>query len=235
MTHPIRCVVIEDEPLAQNVLKKYIEDSPALQLVALLNNAVEAQNILLQQDVELIFLDINLPKLSGISFLKSLPRPPLIIFTTAYPEYAVEGFELNAVDYLLKPFSFERFLKAVNKTVEKLNQKEIPEQSAQPFIFMKADKKLHKINLDDILYIEAAGDYVKVITENGQLIVNDTLKNLEKELTTSQFIRVHKSFIISKNKIKFFEGNYVKVGKAEIPIGNSYKEEIAALLKEKNS
>ena len=234
MTHPIRCVVIEDEPLAQNILKKYIEDYPALQLAALSNNAVDAQNILLQDNIELIFLDINLPKLSGISFLKSLLRPPLVIFTTAYPEYAVEGFELDAVDYLLKPFSFERFLKAVNKAIEKLNQKEVPGQSSQPFIFLKADKKVHKINLDEILYIEAAGDYVKVVTENNQLIVNDTLKNLENELTSTQFIRVHKSFIISKSKIKFFEGNYVKVGNTDIPIGNSYKEEIAALLKERN-
>jgi DNA-binding LytR/AlgR family response regulator len=231
MSHPVRCAIIEDEPLAQNVLKKYIEDYPALQLVASLSNAVEAQKVLLNQDIELLFLDINLPKLSGISFLKTLPSSPLVIFTTAYPEYAVEGFELDAIDYLLKPFSFERFLKAANKAIEKLNQKEAPEQSAQPFIFLKADKKVHKINLDDILYIEAAGDYVKVITENNQLIVNDTLKNLESELTPAQFLRVHKSFIISKNKIKFFEGNYVKVGDRDIPIGNSYKEEITALLK----
>ena len=234
MTGAIQCAIIEDEPLAQNILKKYIEDYPALELAAVCNNAEEAQKILLRQDVELLFLDINLPKLSGISFLKTLPRQPLVIFTTAYPEYAVEGFELDAIDYLLKPFSFERFLKAANKAVQQLNKKEIAEQATPSFIFLKADKKVHKVNPDDILYIEAAGDYIKIMTESGQYMVNDTLKSLQDELPPVQFIRVHKSYIISRNKIKFFEGNYVKVGNANIPIGNSYKEEISTRLKERN-
>ena len=234
MSHTIRCAIIEDEPLAQNVLKNYIQDHPALELVAVCNNALDAQKILPEYNIDLLFLDINLPKLSGISFLKTLPHPLMVIFTTAYPEYAVEGFELDAIDYLLKPFSFERFLKAANKALEKLNQKEAPEHSSPSFIFLKADKKVHRVDLEDILYIEAAGDYVKVVTENGQHIVNDTLKNLQDELPSTQFIRVHKSFIIAKNKIKFFEGNYVKVGGADIPIGNSYKEEIFDRLKERN-
>jgi len=234
MTSAIQCAIIEDEPLAQNILKKYIEDHPALELKAVCNNAEEAQKVLLRRDIELLFLDINLPKLSGISFLKTLPHQPLVIFTTAYPEYAVEGFELDAIDYLLKPFSFERFLKAANKAVQQLNKKDIGDQAALSFIFLKADKKVHKVNLDDILYIEAAGDYIKVITESGQYIVNDTLKSLQDELPPVQFIRVHKSYIISRSKIKFFEGNYVKVGDADIPIGNSYKEEISTRLKEKN-
>jgi len=234
MTSAIQCAIIEDEPLAQNILKKYIEDHPALELKAVCNNAEEAQKVLLRQDVELLFLDINLPKLSGVSFLKTLPHQPLVIFTTAYPEYAVEGFELDAIDYLLKPFSFERFLKAANKAVQQLNKKEIAEQTSPSFIFLKADKKVHKVNLDDILYLEAAGDYIKVVTGSGQYIVNDTLKSLQDELPPVQFIRVHKSYIISRNKIKFFAGNYVKVGNADIPIGNSYKEEISNRLKEKN-
>ena len=234
MTGIIQCAIIEDEPLAQNILKKYIEDHPALKLVAICNNAEEGQKVLPRQKVELLFLDINLPKLSGISFLKTLPHPPLVIFTTAYPEYAVDGFELDAVDYLLKPFSFERFLKAANKAVQQVNKKEMAEQVIPSFIFLKADKKVHKVNLDNILYIEAAGDYIKVVMEDGQHIVNDTLKSLQDELPPIQFIRVHKSYIISRNKIKFFEGNYVKVGNADIPIGNSYKEEISARLKEGN-
>jgi DNA-binding LytR/AlgR family response regulator len=234
MTGIIQCAIIEDEPLAQNILKKYIEDHPALKLVAICNNAEEGQKVLPRQNVELLFLDINLPKLSGISFLKTLPHPPLVIFTTAYPEYAVDGFELDAVDYLLKPFSFERFLKAANKAVQQLTKKEMAEQVTPSFIFLKADKKVHKVSVDDILYIEAAGDYIKVVMEDGQHIVNDTLKSLQDELPPIQFIRVHKSFIISRNKIKFFEGNYVKVGNADIPIGNSYKEEISTRLKEGN-
>src|SRR5678816_4186599 len=128
MTGTIQCVIIEDEPLAQNISKKYIEGHPALELTAVCNNAEEAQKVLLRHDVELLFLDINLPKLSGISFLKTLPHQPLVIFTTAYPEYAVDGFELDAVDYLLKPFSFERFLKAVNKVIEKLNYSALPKK-----------------------------------------------------------------------------------------------------------
>ncbi len=234
MTSAIQCAIIEDEPLAQNILRKYIEDHPALKLTAVCNNAEEAQKVLLRQDVELLFLDINLPKLSGISFLKTLPHQPLVIFTTAYPEYAVEGFELDAIDYLLKPFSFERFLKAANKAVQQLNKREIAEQTTPSFIFLKADKKVHKVNLDDILYIEAAGDYIKINTESEQYIVNDTLKSLQDELPPVQFIRVHKSYIISRSKIKFFEGNYIKVGNANIPIGNSYREEISTRLKEKN-
>jgi DNA-binding LytR/AlgR family response regulator len=234
MTDTILCAIIEDEPLAQNILKKYIEDHPLLELAAICNNADEAQKLFLTKKPELLFLDINLPKLSGINFLKAIPQPPLVVFTTAYPEYAVEGFELDAVDYLVKPFSFERFLKAANKAIERLNKKETVTQTAPAYIFLKADKKVHKVNPIDIIYLEAAGDYVKVITEQGQYIVNDTLKNLQDELPANQFIRVHKSYIISKEKIRFFEGNYIKVGNIDIPIGNSYKEEITVRLKEKN-
>ena len=237
MTNPIHCAIIEDEPLAQNVLKNYIDDHPALELSAIWSDALEAQKNLPAQTIEIIFLDINLPRLSGISFIKTLPHPPLVIFTTAYPEYAVEGFELDAVDYLLKPFSFERFLKAINKALQKLGKQEnnnATELASASFIFLKADKKVHKVNLHDIHYVEATGDYVKVMTTDGQYIVNNTLKKIQEELPASQFIRVHKSFIIATDKIKFFEGNYVKVGNTDIPIGASYREEIFARLKEKN-
>ena len=237
MTPAVRCLIIEDEPLAQKVLKKYIEDLPSLELVAVCNDALEAQGIVLSKNIQLIFLDINLPKLSGINFLKTLPQPPPVIFTTAYPEFAVEGFELDAIDYLLKPFSFERFLKAVNKASAKTGQvinAVGEEKNADDFIFLKADKKVYKIDLGDILYAEATGDYVKVVTKDGQHIANVTLKKLLEELPANAFIRVHKSYIISAGKIKFFEGNYVKVGNTDIPIGAAYREEIFARLKEKN-
>lgn len=231
-----KCIIIDDEPLAQNILKKYIEEHPALELSAVCNDALAAQQVLAAQTLQLIFLDINLPKLSGINFLKTIPHPPPVIFTTAYPEFAVQGFELDAVDYLLKPFSFERFLKAVNKALEKINMSEnsSARERVAPFIFLKADKKVYKVNLEDVLYIESMGDYVKVVTKDGQHIVNDTLKNLLEELPTVQFMQVHKSYIIAKNKIVFFEGNYVKVGNKDIPIGSSYRDEIFARLKEKN-
>ena len=237
MTSAIRCLIIEDEPLAQNVLKKYIEELPSLELVSVCNDALEAQGIIQSKNIQLIFLDINLPKLSGINFLKTLPQPPPVIFTTAYSEFAVEGFELDAIDYLLKPFSFERFLKAVNKASAKTGQAinvAGEEKNAGDFIFLKADKKVYKIDLEDILYAEATGDYVKVVTKDGQYMANVTLKKLLEELPAHAFIRVHKSFIISASKIKFFEGNYVKVGNTDIPIGAAYREEIFARLKEKN-
>ena len=231
-----KCIIIEDEPLAQNILKKYIAELPALELMAVCNDALEAQGMLTQQHIPLIFLDINLPKLSGINFIKTLVHPPLVIFTTAYPEFAVEGFELNAVDYLLKPFSFERFLKAVNKALEKLNasiaQNNDPGKTS--FIFLKADKKIHKVDLDSIFYIEAIGDYMKVVTDSGQLIINETMKKLQEELPGRSFIRVHKSFIISRNKIKFIEGNYVQVEDKSIPIGATYRNDVLANLDKKN-
>jgi len=237
MTNIIYCAVIEDEPLAQNVLKKYITEHPLLQLVAVCSDAVEAQSILMSRDIQLLFLDINLPRLSGISFLKTLPDPPMVIFTTAYPEFAVEGFELDAIDYLLKPFSFERFLKAVNKALAKpgnSRQNEGAGDNTDKFIFLKADKKVYKVDFEDILYLEATGDYVKVATTSTQYMVNNTLKGLREELPLNDFIRVHKSFIISRQKIKFIEGNYIKIGNADIPIGAVYKEEVFGWLKDKN-
>jgi len=224
-----KCIIVEDEPLAQNILKKYIADHPSLELVATCTDALEAQLILNKQSIHLIFLDINLPKLSGINFLKSLLQSPLIIFTTAYPEFAVEGFELNAVDYLLKPFSFERFLKAVNKVIEKLNNSSLPKkEEIDAFIFFKSDKKIHKVDLESIHYIEAVGDYMKVITDSGQLLINETMKNLQEELPARSFIRVHKSFIISRNHIKYIEGNYIQVENKSIPIGATYRNDVLA-------
>ena len=222
-----KCIIIEDEPLAQNVLKKYVADHPLLELVAVCHDALEAQPILSQQSISLIFLDINLPKLSGINFMRTLLHPPLVIFTTAYPEYAVEGFELNAVDYLVKPFSFERFLKAVNRAVEKLNSgsPQITEEKSS-HIFLKSDKKIHKVDLDSIQYIEAIGDYMKVVTDSGQLIVNETMKKLQEDLPAKRFIRVHKSFIISRNRIQFIEGNYVQLEGKSIPIGATYRNDV---------
>lgn len=220
-----QCLVIEDEPLAQDVLKKYIQDHPSLELVAVCTDALQAQQVLARQPVPLIFLDINLPRLSGIGFLKTLAHPPLVIFTTAYPEFAAEGFELDAIDYLVKPFSFERFLKAVNKVLEKLERKSTEKSSAPASIFIKADKKVYKIDLDDILYLEALDDYVKLVTVQQSYLINDTLKSLQEELPAANFMRVHKSYIISKNNIVFFEGNYVRIGEKDIPIGASYREE----------
>ena len=229
-----QCLVIEDEPLAQDILKKYIQDHPSLELVAICADALQAQQVLARQPVSVIFLDINLPRLSGIGFLKTLAHPPLVVFTTAYPEFAAEGFELDAIDYLVKPFSFERFLKAVNKVLEKLERKTTETSKAPASIFIKADKKVYKINLDDILYLEALDDYVKLVTVQQSYLVNDTLKSLQEELPATHFMRVHKSYIISKNNIVFFEGNYVRIGEKDIPIGASYRDEFNNRLRGKH-
>jgi DNA-binding LytR/AlgR family response regulator len=226
-----RCLIVEDEPLAQNVLKKYIDEHPLLELGAVCADALEAQQWLTKQQAAIVFLDINLPRLSGVSFLKSLSRPPLVIFTTAYPEFAAEGFELDATDYLVKPFSFERFLKGVNKALEKLEREGGAVSPAVSSIFIKSDKKVYKVNLDDILYLESLDDYVKVVTVSGHYLVHDTLKSLLEELPAARFMRVHKSYIIANNKIVFIEGNYLRIGEKDIPIGASYREEVFAKLK----
>ena len=223
------CLIVEDEPLSQDVLKKYIDDCPMLQLAAVCSDAFEATNVLNSQQIDILFLDINMPKLSGIKFLQSLPKPPLVIFTTAYPEYAVDGFNLNAVDYLLKPYSFERFLQAVNKAIEKLQQQK-PKTLQKEFITVKADKKIYKLATDDIYYLEAYGDYIKIILKDKTLLIHDTFKNFLNQLPEQTFVRIHKSYAINTNKIEFIEGNQVRVFNQLLPISLSYKDELLGRL-----
>lgn len=230
MSTVYQCLVVEDEPLAQNVLKNFIGTHPSLRLAAVCSDAFEAQAILLEQTVDILFLDINLPQLSGINFLKTLSVKPAIIFTTAYPEFAVEGFELDAVDYLLKPFSLERFLKAVNKVVQARKQENTTDKT-EAFISLKADKKVYRVAVTDILHLEALGDYVRVTTNESQYVVNETLRDLLQQLPPNNFLRVHKSFAVAKNRISFLEGNYIRVGSRDIPIGATYREEVLTQLK----
>jgi DNA-binding LytR/AlgR family response regulator len=212
----ITCMIVEDEPASQEILKRYIADCPQLQLVAVCSNALEANEKLRTASVDLMFLDITMPKISGLDFYGSLPAPPEVIFTTAYPEYAVSGFEVNAVDYLVKPFPFDRFLKAVNRF------RHAPEAGAATspgFILLQADKKMHKVNFDDILFIEAMGDYVKVHTAEKTLIVHYTLQKMQEQLPSSAFFRVHKSYLVALRKIDYLEGNMVIVHKPRSPSG----------------
>lgn len=228
----VKCFVIEDEPLAQNVLRKYIEDFPLLELCGVYKDAIEAQKDLYEIKPELLFLDINLPVISGINFLKTLNQPPLVIFTTAYPDYAIEGFEMNAVDYLLKPFSYERFLKAVHKVLDRLHLSE-KDRPADDSIFLKVDKKAVRVNVEEIYYIEALDDYIKVITENKNYLTNSTLKNMQHELPAHKFIRVHKSYLVAREKIEYIEGNYIRIRDKDIPVGAVYKEDVQALFSKK--
>ncbi|NOY46969.1 MAG: response regulator transcription factor [Chlorobi bacterium] len=217
----INCIIIDDEPSSQVVLKAFIADVNFLELVGVCNNAIEAAEILNKNNtITLLFLDINMPKISGLSFYKSLQNPPDVIFTTAYSEYALEGFEVNAIDYLLKPFSFERFFKAVNKVLDKQSQEnQTPEDD---FILIKSNKVLHKIAPNDIFFVEAFGDYVKVHLEHHYIMTNSTFTNILK-LLSKQFVRTHKSYAINLKKMNSLAGNQITIGDNTVPIGQTYK------------
>lgn len=233
----VRCLIVDDEPLARRVLEKHASDVPWLEVAGKCSNALDAMNFIHEHPVELMFLDINMPKLSGMDLLKAMKKPPLVIITTAYPEYALEGYEWNVLDYLVKPVSFERFMKAVEKAQEMLLSKQphpaphtVSGKGEDPFIFIKSSKKTFKVNLDDILYIEALGDYVKVFTAERMIVTYQSLKNIETLLPPRAFPRIHKSFIISLRKVELIEGNQVKIRERLIPIGTNYKADFEKLI-----
>ncbi|MFV0592881.1 MAG: LytR/AlgR family response regulator transcription factor [Draconibacterium sp.] len=225
----INAMIIDDEPLAQDVIKQYALKLPDLKITATCNEAICAHKILQEQPIDLIFLDINMPKLSGISFLKNLNNPPLVVFTTAYSEYALEGFELNALDYLKKPFSFERFCKAYYRAEELLLlQKKGSEQPTifdDRFLFIKSNKKNYKINFNDIVFVEGLGDYIKIHLKTDHHVTNLSMKKILDLLPAELFYRIHKSYIISLNKLESVEGNMVRLNGNKLPIGNSYRQE----------
>ncbi len=233
----ITCIIVDDEPLARDVLVKYISDCPMLELKASCKSAFEAIEVIKNNNIQIVFLDINMPKLSGLSMVKTMDHPPQIIFTTAYPEYAVEGFEVDATDYLVKPFSFERFMKAVNKALEreKIRDRldETKDKNGAGKFIVKADGKLFQIEWKDISFFEAMGDYIKVHTFSKTIITHGTLKSIEDRLPAGLFLKVHRSFIISPASIEFIEGNRIKIGNDFIPIGQSYKSNLELYLRDK--
>lgn len=233
----MRVMIVDDEPLALDILETFVEKIPSLELVKRCQNAIEAFEALKTEAIDLIFLDIQMPQLTGIEFLKSLKNPPLVIFTTAYPNYAIEGYELNVTDYLLKPVSFERFMKAVNKAetqfeLQKGNTEAPAEPEAQPsdFIFVKADKKLIKIKYDEIFYIEGLKDYVIIRTKMGRTITLQTMKSLEEKLPSNLFKRIHRSYIVALDKIDAIVGNMVEIEKKHLPIGKNYRDELLTII-----
>ncbi len=232
----IRALIVDDEPLAQNVIEQYANKLPNLIISGKCNDAICAHHFLQENKVDLLFMDINMPKLSGISFLKTLKNPPLVIFTTAYSEYALEGFELNAIDYLKKPFSFDRFCKAYFRAEELLQLKKDSTQTPTveketDFIFIKADKKMVKVKFSEILYIEGLGDYIKLHLSDKKLVTNLSMKKVFDLLPEKDFYRTHKSFIISLDKIESVEGNMTKINNTKLPIGNSYRQEFMKFIK----
>ncbi len=222
------CLIVDDEPIAREIIKTYCGHLYHLDVVGTCGSALEAKSFLAQHKVDILFLDINMPLMDGISFLKTLRKQPEVIFTTAYREYAVDAFELSAVDYLLKPFSLERFVIAVDKAVEKLQpvQQIVPEPTdkGEDYTFLKIGDRIFKILFDDLLYAEASGNNVRIVTSTQTLRPNMTFTNLEDLLPGSLFLRVHRSFLINKSKITHIEGNRIFIDQAEIPIGSSYRE-----------
>lgn len=232
----INVLIVDDEPLAQDVLETHVSRMPELNLVAKCSNALEAQKALEEHSIDLMFLDIQMPQVTGVEFLKSLENPPLVIFTTAYSNYAVEGFELNALDYLLKPVSFDRFSKAVDKAKEQIALRKAAETDAEEVdhMYVKSDKKLIRVKYSDIIYIEGLKDYVIIRMEVGRLITLQTMKSLEDKLPSKIFRRVHRSFIVAIPKIHAIEGNMIEVVEKgqpkHLPIGKNYRDELLDLI-----
>jgi DNA-binding LytR/AlgR family response regulator len=233
----INCLVIDDEPPARDILKKYIAGVELLQLAGECSNAVETLSFLQGNSVDLLFLDIKMPHILGTSFLRTLKNPPKVIFTTAFRKYAVEGFDLNAIDFLLKPISFERFLQAVNKVmqldihVSNGNQQNelLPDQS-HPFLYFRADRKMVKVFLDDIVLIESLKDYIKVITTTRVIVSKQSISALEEMLPKDAFVRVHRSYIIAINKIDSYNSDSIELAKKEIPIGRLFRHDVSKRL-----
>ena len=234
-TNTIRCLVIDDEPPAREIIRRYIEQVPTLRFIGECANAIQAFTFLQQQPVDLLFLDIRMPQLKGTDFLKTLKHPPKVIFTTAYSEYALEGYELDAIDYLMKPVPFDRFLKAVNKAYQfalpkKDNFPETAEKKSASFIYFRADRKMIKVMLQDISYIESMKDYVKVYTSNGTIVTKQSISSVEAMLPEKSFIRIHRSYIVSLDKIKTFTSELIEVDKTEVPIGKLYRNGVMKIL-----
>ena len=225
----VRCLIIDDEPLAINVIKNYLEQIEDIELVNTFGNAIDGLNFLNNNSVDVIFLDINMPVLDGLNFIKSLENPPLIIITSAYHEFAIETYELDVLDYLVKPIEFPRFMKAINKVYKRLdvNKASLEQSKKRPYIFIKIDKKkMKKIFLDEILIIECLKDYLKINTTAGKHIIHSTLFDFTKLLPSRDFIRIHRSYTIAIDKIDTVEGNSVEIGGIRYVIGRSYIEEV---------
>ena len=234
----IKCLIVEDEELARNLLEKFISKLPHLELIAKCENPLKAMAVLQEHSIDLLFLDIQMPELTGVEFLKMLPTKPTVVFTTAYPSYALEGYQLNVTDYLLKPFSFERFVQAVNKASEMIRLKALSQTTAdsstdteisKDYLLIKSEHKVLKVYYDDIRYIESMREYAAYhTTTHGRILSLMSLKQLEKDLPRNQFIRNHKSYIINIKKVIGLEGNMVLMGEDKLPIGASYKEAVLA-------
>ncbi len=231
----INCLIADDEEIARGIIENYVSQIESLNLVGMCSIGIEVYNALEKQQVDLLLLDIAMPRLSGIELLRTLKKKPAVILITAFREFALEGYELNVVDYLLKPVSFERFIQAVDKVLPlnstwQTEQAVKTEQSTVPFIYVKSDKKMVRVLLNEILYIEGLKDYVKIHLQNRSLITYQTLTSLEEKLAADQFLRVHRSYIIALNQITAYTAIEIELGKTIIPIGKAYAKEVLGRL-----
>lgn len=230
------CIIVDDEPPAIKILKKYVESVNQLEVVGTCNNAFQAIEILNSEKIDLMFLDINMPKLMGTELIKTLKYPPKVIFTTAHKDYAIEAFDLDAVDYLLKPVSFERFLKAVNKFCHISNVQTDLSDKGSGFLYFRSDRKMIKVLIEDILYIESLKDYIVIHRkDNSDLRVKQTLSSVENMLPQNLFLRIHRSFIVSIDKVTAYTKNDVEIGKIELPFGRNYSEILKKLAPNNNN
>ncbi len=223
----INCLIVDDEPIARQGIQEYIDQVEFLHATAICKNAIEASSALQNNHIDLVFLDIQMPKITGIDFLKNLSNPPLVIFTTAFPEYAIEGYELNVMDYLLKPISFERFFKSVLKVQAYLSLRLRHEVTqVENYFFIKSNQKIEKVLIEDILYVEALSNYVILYTKNKKHIVYMSFKGMESQLPEGLFIKIHKSYIVAVNAIQTIDNNEVILADHILPISKSYRTQV---------
>lgn len=233
-----RVLIVDDEPLAINVIKRYLQGFPDFELAATARNAVEAFSIISKDHIDVVFLDINMPTMSGLDLIRNLKNPPLVVMTTAFREYAVESFELEAFDYLVKPISLERFMNSIARIKKRLSLGTQPENITLPqstptdkdHVFLKVDKRMVKVQFDDIIYIESLKDYVCIKTKTEKLINHNNLVSIAEHLPPEQFVRIHRSFIINLDKVKAIEGNCIEIDGKLLPIGRNYQKSIKKLI-----
>ncbi len=234
MSKKITCVIVDDEPIAREIIAAFIEKTPSLKLIKVCNNAIEAINFIENNQVDLFFLDINMPEINGLSLAKIIGNKSKIIFTTAYRDYAVDGFNLNVIDYLLKPIAFERFFEAIEKvnSTFKPSETEKNNTTSKNFIFVRSERKMVKINFDEILYIESLGDYLKVFLQDQTVITRETMNNINNKLPLNKFIRIHRSYIVSLIEISSYTNEHIELKNKALPISRSYKESVLQKLAE---
>ncbi|MBS0027160.1 LytR/AlgR family response regulator transcription factor [Chitinophaga sp. 22321] len=228
----LSCIIVDDEPVARKILQEFVEQVPFLDLQDKFENAVKAEAFLKNNTTDLIFLDIEMPKVSGLQFLQKMNVDAMVIITTAFPQYALDGYELDIIDYLLKPFAWSRFLKAVHKAKDYMQMKTITTGATPPpsYIFIKSEKRIEKIELSDILYAESIGNYVTIHTERKNIIAYLTMKSLENQLPSNDFIKIHQSYLVNCARIDAIEGNEIRIGSSALPMSRNYREMVMKII-----